>query len=64
MEQQIVARREAELRQRDFINQANRFVAAWNRVMRNYARNGTFNVREARDLSRAFRGLESMGWPK
>ena len=63
-ERQIVARQEAKLRQRDFVNQANRFVETWNRVMGNYARNGAFNVKEARDLSKAFRALESTGWPK
>jgi hypothetical protein len=61
---QILERQAAEDRRREFADKANRFVATWNKVMGDYARNGRFNVKEARSLSKAFRDLEGTGWPK
>jgi hypothetical protein len=33
-------------------------------MMDDYARHGTFDVKKARALSKAFRDLEATGWPK
>lgn len=62
--QELAARRAEEARRREFTERANRFVAAWNRFVRSYTRSGVFNVKEARELTKAFRELEATGMPK
>ena len=56
-------RQAADRRRQESVDRANRFVAAWNRMIRNHTRNGIFNVKEARELSNVFRELES-AWQK
>jgi hypothetical protein len=61
---QVAERRAAQFRQRDFEEKANRFVAIWNKFMGEYKKQQTLNIKEARALSKAFRDLETTGWPK
>ena len=61
---QILERQAAEQRRREFVQKANRVVALWKKVMDRYSETGVFNVKDARELSRAFRALEATGWPK
>jgi hypothetical protein len=62
--QQVLERQGAGQRRSEFVDKVNRFVAIWNRVMNNYNQKGVFNLKDARDLSKAFRTLEATGWPR
>lgn len=62
--QEILERQKAEGQRREFAAKANRFVALWNRVMGQFTRDGVFNVKAVRALSKAFRELEKAGWQK
>ena len=57
----MLERQGAEQRRSEFVDKVNRFVAIRNRVMNNYDQKGVFNVKDARDLSKAFRALEATG---
>ena len=61
---QLAERRAAEHQQREFVEKVNRFVAIWNKLVGDYNKQRTFNVKEARALSQAFRDLQATGWPK
>ncbi len=59
------ARRAAELVQhREFTRKVSRFVKVWKKFIDEYNRQGTFNVKTARELDKAFRDLQTDGWPK
>ncbi len=63
--QEILDRRRADQRRQEFVGKANRFVEIWNRVMGNFSRAGVFNVKDAQELAKAFRELQSAGgFPK
>ena len=61
---QILERQAAAQRRREFVEKANRLAALWKKVMGRYSETGVFNIRDARELSKAFRALEAAGWPK
>jgi hypothetical protein len=61
---QMVERQVAEQQRREFAAKANRFITIWNKLIGEYSRQGTFNVKQARALSKAFHDLESISWPK
>ena len=44
---------------------ADKFVQAWSVLTREYKERGSFNVKKAKEVSKAFHDLEkSEGWPK
>ena len=61
---QLAERRAAEYRQHEFEEKINRFVAIFNKFVAEYNKQRTFNVKEARALSKAFRDLKATGWPE
>jgi hypothetical protein len=64
VELEIAERRAAQYRQREFVEKANRFAAIWKKLFGDYGKQGSFNVKDARALSKAFHDLEATGWPK
>lgn len=63
-DREISERYAAAYREQQFRNKVNRFVELWNKLLSEYSQRHVINVKKARDLSRAFRDLESTGWPK
>jgi siroheme synthase (precorrin-2 oxidase/ferrochelatase) len=61
---EVAERRRAESREREFVDKANRFARLWTQFATEYNQRKTFNVKTARELSKAFRELEQEGWPK
>ncbi len=56
---------EARHREMQFWLKANRFVQEWTLLAREYSDRGAFNVKQAKEVSKAFRDLEnSEGWLK
>ena len=64
MEKELAERRAAEDARRELVRKLNRFVETWNRFVSEYNQQGTFNVKNARALTKAFREIEATGWPK
>ena len=61
----IEKRKCEEWRQREFVKKINRFVELWARFAQEYNEKRAFNVRIAREISKAFHELESSGeWPR
>ncbi len=61
---QIAKRREAQYKERQFLLKAERLVESWSALVREYNKKGTFNVKTAREVSKAFHDLEKAeGWP-
>jgi hypothetical protein len=60
------ARRRAELEELRRLNEKMAaFVRAWNEFTEEYAERGTFNLRKARSITKAWRSLErEETWPK
>ena len=63
MEKELAERRAAEDARRELVRKLNQFVETWNRFVSEY-KQGTFNVKNARALTKAFREIEATGWPK
>ena len=62
---QIAKRREAEYKERQFLLKAKKLVQSWSTFAREYNEKGTFNLKTAREVSKAFHDLEKdEGWPK
>ncbi len=62
--QQAAARRQTEEKLREFYAKAQRFVSLWKKLTDSMNDEKTFNVKLARDVSKAFHDLEkSDGWP-
>jgi hypothetical protein len=58
-------RRAARYREQQFIEKVNRFVQLWAVFAREYNEKGTFNVKAARETSKAFHDVEhSEDWPR
>jgi hypothetical protein len=58
-------RTEAQLKEREFLLKADKFVQVWKVFIREYNTRGAFNVKLAQKASKAFRDLEgSEGWLK
>jgi hypothetical protein len=63
--EQIAARRQAQYKERQFWQKANKVADLWTAFVREYNQKGTFNVKKAREVSKAFHDLEKTeGWPK
>jgi hypothetical protein len=62
-ENESAARLHAENERREFLRKLNHFVEIWNRFVSEYNK-GSFNVRSARSLSKAFQDIQADGWPK
>ncbi len=59
------ARREAQSRERQFVEKLNNFVEAWRRFSVSYNERGAFDLKAAKALSKMFHELESSGvWPR
>lgn len=64
MRLQAAARRQAEYLQVRFVERMNRIAVLWSKMATDYNEKRVFNLKLARDLSKAFRDLEnSEGWP-
>ncbi len=64
-ETEITKQMEARHREMQFWLKANRFVQAWTLLAREYNDRGAFNLKQAKEVSKAFRDLEnSEGWLK
>lgn len=62
---EAAARRDAQYRERQFVETANRFVELWRRFARDYNERKALNIKVVREMSKAFRDLEnSEDWPK
>jgi hypothetical protein len=62
---QIAKRREAEYKEQQFLLKAKKLVQSWSTFAREYNEKGTFNLKTAKDVSKAFHDLEKdEGWPK
>lgn len=58
-------RRDAKLRERQFMEKVRHFIAKWDQFASEYNHKGAFNIKAARDISKAFHDLEQTdGWPK
>ena len=58
-------RQDAKFRERQFMEKVRHFIAKWDQFATEYNRKGAFNVKSARDMSKAFHELEHTdGWPK
>jgi hypothetical protein len=63
-ERQAAARREAQLKLREFFAKADRFVSLWKKLSQDMNDHQTFNVKLAKEVSKAFHDMEkSEGWP-
>lgn len=52
-------------KQHEFWLQTEKFVNLWTSLAREYNENGTFNIKTAKQISKAFHDLEKTeGWPK
>jgi hypothetical protein len=59
-----VKQREAQLRERLFLEKANKFIQRWKRFATQYNEKNVFDVKAASEASRAFHELENSGdWP-
>jgi hypothetical protein len=57
--------RDANYRERQFMEKVRHFIAKWDQFASEYNHKKTFNVKSARDMSKAFHELESSeSWPK
>ncbi|MCU1339348.1 MAG: hypothetical protein JWO19_4929 [Bryobacterales bacterium] len=52
-------------RERHFVDRANRVAALWTKLSKEYNERHAFNIKLAREISKAFRDLENdENWPK
>ena len=64
-EQQVRDRSEAQFKESQFWSRTEKFIDLWTTLAREYNQKGTFNVKKAKQVSKAFHDLEkSEGWPK
>jgi hypothetical protein len=62
---QIAKRTDAQYREQQLLLRAERLVQLWSALAREYNEKGGFNVKTAREVSKAFHDLEKTeGWPK
>jgi hypothetical protein len=56
---------EARCSERQFLLKADKFIQAWTSLAHEYNQKGGFNMKKAKQVSKAFHDLEkSEGWPK
>ena len=64
-ENEIAERSDARRREYEFIRKIAGFTKSWSALAREYNHKGTFNVKTAKEVSKAFHDLEKTeGWPK
>jgi hypothetical protein len=64
-EQQLAEHKAAQQKEQQFWMKTEKFVESWTALAREYNDKGTFNVKKAKQVSKAFHDLEkSEGWPK
>jgi hypothetical protein len=62
---EMATRLEAQGKEREFLLKADKFIQKWHVLVREYNLKGGFNVKKAKEVSKAFHDLEkSEGWPK
>jgi len=55
---------EAQRKEREFLLRAGKFIQAWSVLVHEYNQKGGFNLKKAKQVSKAFHDLEkSEGWP-
>ena len=60
----VAQRREAQYRERQFMDKVNKFVRTWSRFALLYNERKAFDIKTAKELSKAFHELENSGdWP-
>ena len=65
MQTDMAKRMEARGKEREFLLMADKFIQAWRVLVHEYNQKGGFNVKKAKQVSKAFHDLErSEGWPK
>ena len=65
VEQQSEQRRTTWQKEHEFLAKTDKFVELWTALAHEYQEKGTFNVKKAKQVSKAFHDLEkSEGWPK
>jgi len=61
---QAQAKKEAEAREQEFYEKAQRFVTLWAKFAKDLNEQKTFNAKLAKEISKAFHDMEkSDGWP-
>jgi len=61
---EVAKRREAQYRESQFVNKVDKFVGTWSRFARLYNERKAFDIKTAKELSKAFHELERSGdWP-
>ncbi|MBZ5590948.1 MAG: hypothetical protein LAP39_01840 [Acidobacteriia bacterium] len=61
----IFERENAQYKEKQFRLKTQAFVDLWTALAREYKEKGTFNIKLAKEVSKAFHALEkSEGWPK
>jgi hypothetical protein len=64
-EQRSEQRRTTWQKEHEFLAKTDKFVELWTALAHEYQEKGTFNVKKAKQVSKAFHDLEkSEGWPK
>lgn len=64
-EQQLAQHKAAQRKEHQFWMKTEKFIDSWTALAREYNDKGTFNVKRAKEVSKAFHDLEkSEGWPK
>ena len=64
-ERQLAQHKAAQQKERKFWMKTQKFIESWTALAREYNDKGTFNVKKAQQVSKAFHDLEkSEGWPK
>jgi hypothetical protein len=61
----IDKQKEAKYKEHEFRSKTQAFVDLWSALAREYSEKGTFNMKIAKEVSKAFHALEKTeGWPK
>jgi hypothetical protein len=64
-ERQLAQHKAAQQKEHQFWMKTEKFIDSWTALAREYNDKGTFNVKRAKQVSKAFHDLEkSEGWPK
>ena len=64
-EQPIIKQQTARSKENAFLSKTQAFAELWTALAREYNEKGTFNMKLAKEVSKAFHALEkSDGWPK
>ena len=65
VEKEIAERRYAQYLEQQFVSKMNRFIALWKALAEDYNTRSAFNIKLAREVTKAFHDLENgEGWPK